>query len=293
MLQALRQIESRSSGATPASSAAIEPAPSVDDLMDSAQQMWQQVETALATDQATSPGAVPPGETGVSPVPGATGVRSVLLGVPPAETAIATASTADPYGLLAATVLGQLPSTDRAALLFTSAGDGEGKTDVLARLAAALAQRLQGNVLAIDGNSRSPELSARLGVQSAVGLIEVLAGTASWHDVVRPTAIRGLSVLPVGGAAGNNGDNSNSGNNTAGLDPAALGTLLAELRNHYRLVLVDAAPLLYPEAAPLAAWCDGTYLVVRLGSTPRRAVGEAAAAIEQCQGRLRGCIAVD
>ena len=257
---------------------AVEPAPSVDDLMDSAQQMWQQVETALATDQATRRTAVPPGATGVSPM---------LRGVLPAETATvtATASTADPYGLLAATVLGQLPSADRAALMFTSADD-EGKTDVLARLAAALAQRLQGNVLAIDGNSRAPELAARLGVQSAVGLPEVLAGTASWHDVVRPTAIRGLSVLPVG-------DNGGNGGNTAGVDPAALGKLLAELRNHYRLVLVDAASLLYPEAAPLAAWCDGTYLVVRLGSTSRRAVGEAAAAIEQCQGRLRGCIAVD
>ena len=123
--------------------------------------------------------------------------------------------------------------------MFTSADDDEGKTDVLARLAAALAQRVQGNVLAIDGNSRAPQLAARLGVQSTAGLPEVLAGTASWHDVVRPTAMRGLSVLP-----GGNGDNGDNGDNTAGLDPAALGTLVAELRNHYRLVLVDAASLL-------------------------------------------------
>ncbi len=105
--------------------------------------------------------------------------------------------------------------------------------------------------------------------------------------------MRGLSVLPGRAADGGNGENSGNGGNTAGHDPAALGTLVAELRNHYRLVLVDAASLRYPEAAPLAAWCDGAYLVVRLGSTPRRAVGEAAAAIQQCQGRLRGCIAVD
>ena len=50
-----------------------------------------------------------------------------------------------------------------------------------------------------------------------------------------------------------------------------MGTLLAELRNHYRLVLVDAASLRYAETAPLAACCDATYLVVRLGSTARRA----------------------
>ncbi len=166
MLQALRQIESRSSGAVSTSRpGAVEPTPSVDDLMDSAQQMWQQVEAALAADQATSPGAMPPGAvlpgaTGVSPgavLPGATGVSPVPPSVPPAETATttATASTADPYGLLAATVLGQLPSTDPAALMFTSADDDEGKTDVLARLAAALAQRVQGNVLVIDGNSRA------------------------------------------------------------------------------------------------------------------------------------------
>ena len=58
-------------------------------------------------------------------------------------------------------------------------------------------------------------------------------------------------------------------------------------------MLIDAPSLCYPEVAPLGAWCDAVYLVVRLGSTMRRALGEAAAVIEQCQGRLRGCVVVD
>ena len=139
MLQALRQIESRSSGIRPTSPTdAVEPAPSVDNLMDSAQQMWQQVEAALEAERATSPGTVPPCATDVSPVPCATDVPpvcpvrcrltsvrrpfvfpvchgrpAVLPAIPPAETATAmataTTSTADPYGLLAATVLGSCP----------------------------------------------------------------------------------------------------------------------------------------------------------------------------------------
>ena len=117
-------------------------------------------------------------------------------------------------------------------------------------------------VLAIDGNLRAAELAARLGVQSSRRPGGVLAGTASWNDAVRPTVMRGLSVLPGGIVAGRQ---------SAGFEPSALGPLLAEFRKHYRLVLVEAASLLYAETAPLAAWCDGAYLVVRLGWTTRRA----------------------
>jgi Mrp family chromosome partitioning ATPase len=71
-----------------------------------------------------------------------------------------------------------------------------------------------------------------------------------------------------------------------------LAPLLGELREHYRLVLIEAASLRHAETAPLAAACDGAYLVVRPGWDTRRGLGQAAAAIRQCQGRLLGCIAV-
>ena len=68
-------------------------------------------------------------------------------------------------------IVAQLSPAD-ATLMFTSASPGEEKTATVARLAAALAQREPGGVLAIDGNLRVPELAARLGVPSTAGLAD-------------------------------------------------------------------------------------------------------------------------
>ncbi len=291
MLEALRQIESRTQPLPCPSPAQwpgqadftpggdhSESTPAMGDAMDLSQQMWQQVETALAAETPVLPLPLP-ADAADWPVPDAASrpAPPPSDAAPPAE----TAATTDPYGAMAGAVMAQLSPAD-ATLLFTSAGPGEEKTATVARLAAALAERVSGRVLAIDGNLRAPELAARLGVQSTTGLADVLAGKASWNDAVQPTVMRGLSVLPGGTFAAS----------SATPDGSALGRLLAELRNHYRLVLVDAASLLYAETAPLAASCDATYLVVRLGSTTRRAVAAAATAIRQCQGRLRGSIVV-
>jgi Mrp family chromosome partitioning ATPase len=234
------------------------------------QQLWQQVEAALAAEKTSDSAGLPV----------ATATADPSLPLPPSGTIrrmVLRPAEADPYSRLADALLAELSTADAAALMFTSVED-DGKTAVVARLAAALAPRVAGGVLAVDGNFRAAELAAHLGAEPAGGLPEVLAGTASWRDVVRPTVLRGLSVL--------------AGGPSAGFEPAALGRLLAEFRQQYHLVLIETASLRHPEAAPLAAWCDGAYLVVRLGRTARRAIGEAAAAIQQCQGRLRGCIAV-
>ena len=92
--------------------------------------------------------------------------------------------------------VGTVAPADSGVLLFTSPGDGEGKTATVARLAGALAKRSSGKILAIDANLRKPGLAAQLGVQSATGLPEVLAGTARWNDTLRQTAVPRL-----GGAA--------------------------------------------------------------------------------------------
>ena len=60
----------------------------------------------------------------------------------------------------------------------------------------------------------------------------------------------------------------------------------------WSLVLLDLPSLAHAEVAPLAGACDGVYLVVRLGYTPRSAVAEAARVIRGAGGRLLGCAVV-
>jgi len=185
------------------------------------------------------------------------------------------------YQDLAENVLAQLTPVRPAVLLFTSAGDGEGKTGTLASLAAALAGKVTEKILAVDANFRSPALAAHFGIRADKGLVEVLNGRASWRDVVQETGVDRLSVLPGGTFDTHDGS-----------PPAdvKLAPVLDSLRAGYRLVLVDAASLAYPEVAPISRLCEGTYLVVELGRTPRYAARQAVELIGQCGGRVLGCV---
>lgn len=192
-----------------------------------------------------------------------------------------TETTGEPsgYGQLASNLLARLPSDDPAIVLFTGPTGGVGTTATVAPVASVLAERIDGRVLAVDCNPYHPELADQFGVAIRRDLADVLSGAVRWQDAVRATSLDGLSVLPIA-----------SGRSALPVDPAALQPLLDILRRHFALVLLDAASLAHPEAARLAAACDGTCLVVRLGRTTRRQTEAAAALIERHGGRLLGCV---
>lgn len=203
------------------------------------------------------------------------GREVVRLLSPPAE------ECKEQYQDLAENVLAQLTPVSPAVLLFTSAGDGEGKTSTVASLAAALAGKVTEKVLAVDANFRSPALAGHFGIRADAGLVEVLNGRASWREVVQETSVDRLSVLPGGRF------HTNDGSLPAEVE---LASVLDSLRSGYRLVLVDAASLVYPEVAPMSRLCEGTYLVVELGRTPREVARQAVELIGQCGGRVLGCV---
>lgn len=185
------------------------------------------------------------------------------------------------YRELAANILAGLPPGRPAVLLFTSPGQGEGKTTTLAPLAALLAEQISGGILAVDCNLGRPQLADQFGVAARLGLRAVLSGAVPWQEAVRSTSLEGLRVLPALPPGPGEG---------RPVDLSALVPLLEELRRHYRLVLLDAASLANPELAPLVGSCDGTCLVVRLGQTTRRQAKAAVRAIHDSGGRLLGCI---
>jgi Mrp family chromosome partitioning ATPase len=185
------------------------------------------------------------------------------------------------YRSLADNIVAQLPPGQPAVLLFTSVGQSEPKTGTLASLSVVLAEKLNDEIVAVDANFRDPCLASHFGIWAEQGLVDVLAGEANWRDVVRPTSVKRLSVLPGGRFS-----------TDAGLLPGdvALSPVLDALRLHYRMVLVDAASLAYPEAAPVGRLCEGTYLVAELGHTPRGAAQRAVRVLERCGGRVLGCL---
>ena len=203
---------------------------------------------------------------------------------PEAKLPVIAPAALDPYAATAQAILRQLPRDRSQVLLFTSAADGQGKTMTLARLALWLAQGMEGNVLVVDANFRNPDLARWLAVAPAWRLPDVLAGTADWSAAVQATAERCVSLLPGGSDAQGRG---------AGRNVQGMSRLLRDLAGHYDLVVVDAPSLAHRGTVQLAAVCDGTYLVARLGDGSPRMLREAAQVVQANGGRLLGCVAID
>ncbi len=145
-------------------------------------------------------------------------------------------------------------------VLITSALPAEGKTFLAYHLAASVAQT-GCKVVLVDANLHAPALHRYDGLHPSPGLAEWLLGQAQLHDVIRPTALDKLWVLPAGNASSTAYDL---------LDSSRIPDLLTQLSQEWELIVLDTpASDRFVDAQMLAPHCDAVLLVVQPGVTPR------------------------
>ncbi|GAB1822460.1 tyrosine-protein kinase domain-containing protein [Herbidospora sp. RD11066] len=163
------------------------------------------------------------------------------------------------------------------SLLVTSCGTGEGKSTLAINLALAVAQTGR-RVALVDADLRRPSIVRHLGLEAAMGLTDVLVGSARLPEVL--TVWRGIDVLPSGRVPANPSELAGS---------PGMHRVMSDLTADHDLVIVDAPPLLpVTDAAVLAVTCDGVLLVARAGRTRRDALTRAAGQLERVRARLVG-----
>lgn len=166
-------------------------------------------------------------------------------------------------------------------LVITSSVPAEGKTTTATNLAIALAQAGR-RVLLIDGDLRRPRVAGLLGLDGAVGLTTVLVGSADVKEAIQTHEPSGLHFLASG---------AKPPNPTEILQSRVTHDLIAQLRDDYDMVIIDAPPLLpVADAAVLATVADGAILVTRHGKTSRDQLKEAVNRLEHVDGRLFGIV---
>ncbi|HEY8509286.1 MAG TPA: P-loop NTPase [Steroidobacteraceae bacterium] len=155
-------------------------------------------------------------------------------------------------------------------VMVTSALPGEGKTFNSINLALSMSLEKDYSVILVDGDVARPQLSNVFGVLDQPGLLDVLADSnVTVASVVRPTNVRGLSILPVG---------RRTETATELLASARMRHTLAQLEqlDPQAMILVDSPPVLVTsEARVLASLFAQVVVVVRAGATPQEAVLEA------------------
>ena len=167
-------------------------------------------------------------------------------------------------------------------VMVTSAVDGEGKTTLAANLALSFATIGVRTVL-VEGDLRHPELTRSLCPRAR-------AAWSKWHgrDAAAP-GDPGRSEHqprdPAGAAA------ENAALLAEFVSSDAMSAMLAELRKHYDVVIVDAPPLMpLVDGRMLAEHADRIMLAARWDRTPQDLLASAVENLDYVRDRVIGTV---
>lgn len=163
----------------------------------------------------------------------------------------------------------------------TSATQSEGKTTTCCNLAIALAET-GSRVLLVDADLRRPKVAHYFGLESEVGLTDVLIGEVEARDAIQSWGDKELYVLASGSVPPNPSEL---------LGSSRMADLLRDLREWADVIIVDTPPLLsVTDGAVVAVQADGALLVTRLGKTTQAQVTAASRALQTVAARVLGCV---
>jgi polysaccharide biosynthesis transport protein len=165
-------------------------------------------------------------------------------------------------------------------ILITSSVPEEGKSTTSLYLAVTLAMA-NSKVLLIDGDMRRASLHKSFSAEPSPGLAEILSGKAG-AEVIVPTGMTNLALLPAGAARKNPGEMILS---------SEWEKFIGKISSRYDYILVDSPPVLAADdAAALAPKVDGVIVVVRGSFTSARMAQRALDLLKKRQARVLGLV---
>ena len=164
-------------------------------------------------------------------------------------------------------------------VMMTSSVPDEGKSFLAVQLWKMMAE--VGNpVLLIDCDFRNSERRRKYGIRSVEQ--EKLLGKAEIQDVVYKTNVPNGFMIPVA---------STIVNPTILLESPNFQKMLEYCSGLFPFILIDTPPLgSVADALNIARHCDGSVLVVRSGSTPRKMVENSVQLLRRTESPLLGIV---
>lgn len=166
-------------------------------------------------------------------------------------------------------------------LMLTSSVPEEGKSLVTTNLAITMAQDGK-RVLLIDADMRKSCLHSIFNLDNRIGLSNYLVGQARIEQIVCPTEIPSLFLLPAGPHPPNPSELIGSGK---------MQELLQNLKGSFDLIMIDSPPLIsVTDAAIISRLVDGTVLVVESGRVGRDILRRGVQLLESVRAKIIGLI---
>jgi polysaccharide biosynthesis transport protein len=187
--------------------------------------------------------------------------------------------SAESYRNLRTALLFALGGSKLSSLLITSSTAGEGKSTVSSNLASSFAQAGR-RILLVDADLRLPRLHKVFGMTPSPGLAELIRGDVTFEEALRRPADGRFDILTAGKVPPNPSEL---------LASPDFALILARMKASYDLVLIDSPVLLgVSDSYILGAQVDGTLLVHRPGSVPKRALEEIRTHLNRARVNLVG-----
>ena len=171
--------------------------------------------------------------------------------------------------------------TPLRTLVVASSVPAEGKSTAVANLAMAMAMEKK-RVILVDADLRRPMQHNLFAMNASPGLSDVLAGTHSLEQVLRPTSVAGVSLITVGSPPPTPAEL---------LGSEAMERLLEELKQRSDIVLIDSAPVLaVSDTCTFAHATDGVLLVIGAGETKKALVQRTMTLLGRCRAQVLGTV---
>lgn len=166
-------------------------------------------------------------------------------------------------------------------MLFTSSGEGEGKTTAAYGVARDFASSGK-RVLLIDADMRKPSVHQYFNVYTARGLSTVLAGECTSTEAMVETGVPGLAIMPSGPIPASA---------AALLSGRQFGDMLKEVGKTFDIVIIDGPPVLGLADTPrLASVARSTVFIVEANRAQVANVGAALRRLAHANANVIGAV---
>jgi succinoglycan biosynthesis transport protein ExoP len=208
---------------------------------------------------------------------------SVLAVIPKGVHALTSAEEeeAEPYRILKTNIDFIRKKINSTAFSVISGGAGEGKSTTVCNLAGAWAAAGQ-RVLIVDADMRRPSQHRLFEVDNRVGLGNYLKGNALLDEIVSPTTISDLYLIPAG---------PTSVDVSSLLNSPAMSHLIAVAKERFDVVIFDCPPLLgVSDASIICGLVDASIMVIHHRRFPRAMLLRVKKAIANVGGHILGVV---
>ncbi|MBV9537656.1 MAG: hypothetical protein JOY70_01845 [Acidisphaera sp.] len=162
-------------------------------------------------------------------------------------------------------------------VMVTSARPGEGKSFMSLNLAGCIALQNQREVLLVDTDAKARPLTQELGLEDAPGLLDLARDpTMRIEDVIAPTALATLSVLPIGRRQAEVDDDSHA---------RPISAIVERIGRRFgnRIIVVDTPPCLATsDPSEIAPIVGQVVMVVEAERTQRHELEAALDLVATC-----------